>query len=202
MVRYRVAVLVGTLIAMMGLAAVLIARPTTGDENRTVAARQTAASDRPNVEAAIKALDLIRPQPQKLADDFTLKTPDGRIVRLSEQRGKVVFVNFWATWCPPCREEMPAMERLFQRTKNDGLVMLAVSVDANPKVIAPFVEEQGFTFTIGLDPKMELANAYGVRALPASFIVDRAGYLAALALGPRSWDNAASQLLVEGVSRR
>ncbi len=149
----------------------------------------------------MNALDLIRPPRQKLAEDFSLKTPDGRTVRLGEHRGTVVFINFWATWCPPCREELPAMERLFQRTKKDGLMMLAVSVDADPKVIAPFVEEHRFTFTVGLDPKMELANTYGVRALPASFIVDREGHLAALALGPRAWDNAASQALVEGLSR-
>ncbi len=93
------------------------------------------------------------------------------------------------------------MERLFQRTKQAGLVMLAVSVDADPKLVTPFVAEQHFTFTVGLDPKMELADAYGVRALPASFLVDREGHLAASALGPRDWDNAASQALVEGLSR-
>ncbi|MGH7307294.1 MAG: TlpA disulfide reductase family protein [Candidatus Rokuibacteriota bacterium] len=150
----------------------------------------------------MKALDLISPSPPKLAKDFTIKTLDGRTVRLSDHRGQVVFINFWATWCPPCREEMPAMERLFQQTRKDGLVMLAVSVDADPKVIAPFVEEQRLTFTIGLDPKMELADTYGVRALPATFIVDREGQLAALALGPRTWDDAASHALVNQLSRR
>lgn len=150
----------------------------------------------------MNALALIRPSPPKLARDFTVKTLDGRTVRLSEHRGQVVFINFWATWCPPCREEMPAMERLFRQTRKDGLVMLAVSVDADPKVIAPFVAEQRFTFTIGLDPKMELADSYGVRALPATFIVDREGHLTALALGPRTWDDAASHALVKQLSRR
>ena len=165
-------------------------------------ARETASlTPAAKVETAMKDLDLIRPSRQKLADDFTLKTPEGRAFRLSEQRGKVVFINFWATWCPPCKEEMPAMERLYQRTRKDGLVMLAVSVDADPKVVTPFLKEQRFTFTVGLDPKMELANTYGVRALPASFIVDREGHLAALAIGPRAWDNAAGQALVEGMSR-
>ena len=165
-------------------------------------ARETAPlAPAATVETAMKDLDLIRPSRQKLADDFTLRTPEGGTFRLSEQRGKVVFINFWATWCPPCKEEMPAMERLFQRARKDGLVMLAVSVDADAKVVAPFLKEHRFTFTVGLDPKMELANAYGVRALPASFIVDREGHLAALAIGPRAWDNAASGALVEGLSR-
>lgn len=146
-------------------------------------------------------LGLIRPSPQKIVEDFTVKTPDGRDFRLSEHRGQVVFVNFWATWCPPCREEMPALERLFQQTKKDGLVMLAVSVDADSKVVAPFLTEHRFTFVVGLDPQMRLADAYGVRALPASFIIDREGRLAALALGPRQWDSATGQALVQGIGR-
>ena len=93
------------------------------------------------------------------------------------------------------------MERLFQQTKNDGLVMLAVSVDADPRDIAPFLAEHDFTFTIGLDPKMELADAYGVRGLPASFLIDREGYLVASALGPRDWDKSAARGLVAGLSR-
>lgn len=149
----------------------------------------------------MKALELISPSPRKLAKDFALKTLDRRTVRLSEHRGRVVFINFWATWCPPCREEMPAMERLYQKTRKDDLVMLAVSIDADPEVIAPLVEQR-FTFTVVLDPTMELAETYGVRALPATFIIDRDGYLAALALGPRTWDDAASQALVKELSRR
>ena len=210
MVRHRLAVLLAALVAVTGLITVVAATRSgipTGEPGGVAPARQapaSAAGDRAGLatlESAMKTLALIRPSPPKLAEDFTLKTPDGRLIRLSEQRGKVVFINFWATWCPPCREEMPAMERLFQRTKKDGLVMLAVSVDADPKAITPFLEEQRFTFTVGLDPKMELANTYSVRALPASFIVDRQGHLAALALGPREWDSAASQALVEGPSR-
>ena len=154
-----------------------------------------------NIEQAIKDLDLIRPPRQKLADDFTLDTPKGGRFRLSEQRGKVVFINFWATWCPPCREEMPAMERLYTRYKKDGFVMLAVSVDGDRRAVTPFLNEHQFTFTVGLDPEMELANAYGVRGLPASFVVDRRGYLTALALGPRSWDDSAGRVLVEGLTR-
>jgi cytochrome c biogenesis protein CcmG/thiol:disulfide interchange protein DsbE len=96
---------------------------------------------------------------------------------------------------------LPALERLVRRSQKDGLVMLAVSVDADPTVVAQFLKEQRFTFTVGLDPKMKLADTYGVRALPASFIVDREGQLAALALGPRSWDNSAAQTLVERMSR-
>jgi peroxiredoxin len=204
----RLAIVLGTLITLTGIALAAMTRSTTPptDRSEAVVARSTPESlgrDRvpPEVATAMKELDLIRPAQQKLAEDFTLKTADGGMFQLSEHRGKVVFINFWATWCPPCREEMPAMERLFQRNQKGSLVMLAVSVDADPTVVAQFLKEQRFTFTIGLDPTMKLADTYGVRALPASFIVDPQGHLAALALGPRTWDNRAAQTLVERMSR-
>jgi peroxiredoxin len=153
------------------------------------------------LEAALKELDLIRPSRQKLAEDFTLATHGGGKVGLKEQRGKVVMINFWATWCPPCLEEMPAMERLYRQHKEAGFTLIAVSVDADPKKVAPFVTEHKLTFPIGLDPRMEMANSYGVRALPSSFIVGRDGNLAALAIGPRTWDNDAAHSLVEGLGR-
>jgi peroxiredoxin len=153
------------------------------------------------VADAAKELDLVRPSRQKFAEDFTLPLVEGKKFRLAAQRGKVVMINFWATWCPPCREEMPAMERLWQHHKDQGFVIVAVSLDADPAVVKPFVDRHTLTFPVALDPKMDLGNAYGVRALPSSFIVDTQGYLAALALGPRSWDNDASHSLVEGLLR-
>ena len=153
------------------------------------------------LEAALKELDLIRPARAKLAEDFTLATSGGGKVRLQEHRGKVVMVNFWATWCPPCLEEMPAMERLYRKHKDAGFTLVAISVDADPKKVKPFVSEHKLTMPIGVDPKMDLANIYGVRALPSSFMIGRDGNLAALAIGPRPWDNDAAHSLVEGMLR-
>ena len=153
------------------------------------------------LDEAIKELDLIRPPRPKVADDFTIGTASGKTFKLSAQRGRPVFINFWATWCPPCLEEMPALERLW-RAQKDGFVMLAVTVDANPKLAAPFIERHGFTFTVGLDPEMEVANTYGVRALPSSFVIDRDGRLAAVAVGPRVWDNLAAHTLIERLVSR
>ena len=150
---------------------------------------------------AMKELDLIRPSRAKLAEDFTLATPGGGTFKLSAHRGKVVMVNFWATWCPPCLEEMPAMDRLYRQHKDAGFVLIAVSVDADARKVTPFVTEHKLTFPIGLDPKMDLANGYAVRALPSSFIVARDGTLAALAIGPRHWDGDAAHSLVEGMAR-
>jgi len=151
---------------------------------------------------AMKELDLIRPSRMTAAEDFTLDTPRGGKFRLSEHRGKVVMVNFWATWCPPCLEEMPAMERLYRQHKDAGFTLVAVSVDADPAKVKPFLTSRQLTFPVGLDPRMDLANSYAVRALPSSFIVDRAGNLAALAIGPRHWDNDAAHSLVEGLARQ
>jgi peroxiredoxin len=123
----------------------------------------------------------------------------GETLKLKAQRGKPVMVNFWATWCAPCREEMPAMERLYLKHRERGFVLLAVSVDSDASLVKPFLEKLKLTFPVTLDAKMDLANSYGVRALPASFLIDRNGYLTALALGPRAWDNRAAHALVEGM---
>ena len=94
------------------------------------------------------------------------------------------------------------MERLWRSQKDAGLVMLAMTVDADPKLVTPFVERHKFTFTVGLDANMEVANAYGVRALPSSFVIDREGRLTAVAVGPRAWDNVAAHALIEGLVGR
>jgi peroxiredoxin len=142
------------------------------------------------VEDPARALDLIKPSRQRLAKDFKVSSLDGGTLRLSELRGKVVFLNLWATWCGPCKEEMPAMERLWRRYKAHGLIVVALSMDAQgAKVVKPFVDQARFSYPIGLDPKMEVAQLYGARAVPATFIIDRSGNLFAFALGPREWDS-------------
>ena len=126
---------------------------------------------------------------------------------LADLRGKVVFLNLWATWCEPCKEEMPAMERLWQRYKGQGLVVVALSMDSSgAKVVKPYIEQGKYTYPVGLDPKMETASLYGARSVPSTFIIDRSGAIRAIALGPREWDGRASfaffeALLKEGKSR-
>ena len=151
------------------------------------------------LDEGVRELDLIRPPRAKRAEDFTVALVRGETLKLREQRGKAVMINFWATWCPPCREEMPAMERLYRRHRERGFVLLAVSVDTDASLVRPFLEHHKLTFPVALDAKMELANTYGVRALPSSFLIDRNGYMTALALGPRPWDSRAAHALVEGM---
>lgn len=179
----------------------VIEAPRTGADTPAAASPATGRRPAMPLAEAMKELDLIKPSRQKRADDFTLPTPAETPFRLSDHRGKVVMINFWATWCPPCVQEMPAMERLYRKHREAGFVMVAVSLDANSKVVPPFVARHKLSFPIALDPKMEIANAYSVRALPSSFLVDRSGNLAALAIGPRRWDNVASDAVVEGLLR-
>jgi peroxiredoxin len=150
---------------------------------------------------AFRSLSLIKPSRPQAAKDFSVQSPDGRTIRLTDYRGKVVFLNFWATWCPPCREEMPAMERLYQKYRDRGLVVLAVSVDHDPALVQPFAKKHKFSFPIGHDPQMALAERYGVRALPSSFFLDRRGQVVALAIGPREWDTKPSYAVVDSLLR-
>ena len=187
------------LVSAMLLAAAVVVLDATGAPS---AAPRVGVKRGLTLDDSIRELELIRPPRPKVADDFTIPTADGKSFRLSAHRGRPIFINFWATWCPPCLEEMPAMERLWQAQKESGLVMLAVTVDANPKLVAPFVERHAFTFTVGLDTKMELAQTYGVRALPSSFVIDRDGRLTAIAVGPRVWDSVPAHALIERLTAR
>jgi peroxiredoxin len=143
-------------------------------------------------------LDLIKPNRQQVAKDFKVASLDGKRLRLADHKGKVVFLNLWATWCPPCKEEMPAMERLWQRYREHGLVVIALSMDSGgAKAVKPYIERARYTYLIGLDPKMEVADLYGARSVPSTFIIDRSGMLRAIALGPREWDGKAAFAYIE-----
>ena len=150
---------------------------------------------------AFRELDLLRLPSPKPAAEFTVPGLLERPIALRDFRGKVIFLNFWATWCPPCKEEMPSMERLYRRYKDRGLAMLAISIDSEDKagVAAAFVKKYGLTFTIGLDARLEVANRYTVRALPSSFLIDKSSRIVAVALGPRDWDGTAAHAVIEGL---
>lgn len=126
----------------------------------------------------------------KLAADFTLKDLNGRTVSLSALRGKVVFLNIWATWCGPCRDEMPSIESLYEKFNADrDFVVLAVSQDTDGKLVAPFVKKNNLKFTIVLDPRNVVGDTYDVSGIPETFIIDRDGRIVAHHLGPYDWAN-------------
>ena len=117
------------------------------------------------------------------APDFTLKDLDGNTVRLSDLRGKVVFINFWATWCPPCRAEMPEIESVHQDYKDKGVVVLGVDISEPESTVRQYIQQGGFSWTIVLDSTGEVARDYQVVAIPTSFFLDREGIIKAVNVG-------------------
>jgi len=134
------------------------------------------------------------------APDFALPLLDGaREIRLSEYRGQAVLVNFWATWCKPCEEEMPAMERLYRRLHPRGFEMLAVSVDEDPDAVRGFREKMGITFPLLLDPSQRVSRAYQTMGFPESLLLDPEGRVVERYVGPRQWDHPAYVERIEGL---
>jgi len=123
--------------------------------------------------------------------DFNLPLLEGGRVTLSSLRGKVVFLNFWATWCPPCRGEMPSMENLYQRFRDDGLELLGVDIQEAPGEVQEFMEEFGLSFPAALDRNGRISNDYGIEAIPTTFIIDREGNIILKAVGGRNWHTPA-----------
>lgn len=139
---------------------------------------------------------------QPLAD-FTLPDLHGRPVQLAALRGKVVFINIWATWCPPCVEEMPAIQRLYERLHDRGLEVLAVSLDAlGVQMVGPFVQNHRLTFPVLLDTKSLVQRLYRTTGVPESFIVDKRGILADKVIGPRDWAHPQAITLFERLLAR
>jgi peroxiredoxin len=123
------------------------------------------------------------------APDFSLPDIQGKTVRLSDYRGKVVFVNFWATWCKPCKEEMPSMEILWENFKSEDFVMLAISMDrvTTKKDIPPFIESMNLTFPILTDSWGQTDKRYKLMGVPETYIIDQNGVLREKVIGPRDW---------------
>ena len=154
-------------------------------------------------EEAFETLRLTRLGTGEPAAEFSVATPDGSIVGLSSLRGKVVLLNFWATWCEPCLEEMPAMERLARAYRDRGLAVLALSVDhEGASVVRPFLKRHGLTFLVGLDPQQTVARLYRVWALPSTFILSRTGARLFQAQGARDWDAPVAHAFFDAVLPR
>jgi peroxiredoxin len=126
----------------------------------------------------------------KLAANFKLKDVKGDEISLASLRGKVVFLNIWATWCAPCREEMPSIESLYNDFKaNKDFVVLAVSQDTDGATVRPFIEQNHLQFTVLLDPRNEVGERYDVNGIPETFIIGRDGRIVAHHVGPYDWSN-------------
>ena len=126
------------------------------------------------------------------APDFELPLLDDRSpVTLSEQRGRVVLLNFWATWCKPCEDEMPSMERIYRELAPEGFEMIAVSVDKDFPEVAAFRDRLDLSFPIAMDTTEEVARRYQLQGYPESLLIDGEGRLVERYVGPRAWDDPA-----------
>lgn len=129
-------------------------------------------------------------QPQSgPAPDFHLKLFDGADFRLSDYRGQVVLINFWASWCPPCRGEAPELQALYEAYQDDGFVILGVNMlESSPQKATAFIEEFGIAYPNGEDIGQRIANLYHIQAPPESFLIDRAGSIHQFIIGAVSYD--------------
>ena len=118
-----------------------------------------------------------------LAPDFQLQTLTGQTVSLSGLRGKPVLINFWATWCPPCKAEMPYLQQVHDSWSAKGLVLLAVDIGENSGTIEKFMTELNLSMTVPMDTDKKVAKAYGITAIPTSFLIDKDGIIRAKIIG-------------------
>jgi len=165
--------------------------------DRIEAAPAKGELDPDRIEKLFQEMGILRVPHLKDPIQFSLKDLDGKIVRISDYRGKIVFLNFWTTWCPACRIEMPAMKKLHQKLKDKDFVMIAVSLQESAQVVRDFFQKYKLTFTALLDSTGEVGRWFGIRAIPTTYILDRDGKVLGAAMGARQWDNKDAIALFE-----
>jgi peroxiredoxin len=140
------------------------------------------------------------PRERLPAPEFELQSLDGKLIRLEDFRGSLVLLNFWATFCKPCRDEMPAMAALFRRFRDQGLVVLAVAVDrGNRRAVDAFVKRHSIEFPVPLDPEGSARKRYEIDALPTSYLIGRDGRFVGRAIGEKQWDSPEIKQLIHGL---
>ncbi len=139
--------------------------------------------------------------PPLAAPGFTLPDMDGEMHSLDDFRGKVVMLNFWATWCPPCRREMPSMQRLYEKYREQGLTVVEVNQFEDPDLVFEFTGRLSLepTFPILFDRESRVSELYRVKGLPTTYLLDKAGRIHFRAIGGREFDHPEVEALIEGL---
>lgn len=148
-----------------------------------------------------KAVSILQPIKNNTpSPEFSLPAPDGRKISLKDFHGKIVLLNFWASWCTPCREEMPAMEKLYQEYKDKNFVILAVAVKDRKQDALDFVKELKITYPIVLDPEAQVGALYGAWGLPSTYIIGPKGEGLARGWGPADWYGSSARRLIKDLT--
>ncbi len=133
-------------------------------------------------------LPLTFPKERKVAPDFKLTLLNGNAISLSSLKGQVVLLNFWATFCSPCRKEMPALQTLWKKYKQQGLVIIAISIDQSDlQHVQQYIQNAKLTFPVGMDTNKSIRKNYEIKVLPTTYIIGRDGKFLARAIGDRNW---------------
>ncbi len=172
------------LIAFVAALAFLFLQSCSKKENASAPAAAQAPADPPaNLPDLLKKSGFAVPEKPFAAEDFTLGALDGSQASLSSYKGKVVFLSFWATWCGPCKQELPSIEALYSRLAARGLVVVAVDMGEDKAKVAQFVKANHLTFPVLLDGSAAVGLAYGARSIPTNYILDRSGRILARIVG-------------------
>jgi len=134
-----------------------------------------------------------------VAPNFQLENLEGKLVNLWDFRGKVVFLNFWTTWCPPCRMEMPEMEIIYQDYRAKGLEILAVNLREDREIVKAFMDLGGFSFPVLLDFEVRVGKDYQIFSLPTTFLLDYEGKIKEVFIGYQPWTDLKYRQMIENL---
>jgi thiol-disulfide isomerase/thioredoxin len=153
------------------------------------------------INRLFQEMGILRTDPTPVPEDIQLDDLVGNKVNMTEFKGKIIFLNFWATWCPPCRKEMPAMEKLHNKLQDQEFIMVSVSLKESARKVGEFFKKQNLTFAALLDPKGHASKKFGIAQIPTTFVLNKNGDIIGKALGPRRWERKAAVDFFKQLSR-
>jgi peroxiredoxin len=141
-------------------------------------------------EDSFAKMGVVLPKNEKIAPNFILETVTGEKISLKDFKGKAVLLNFWATWCQPCKKELPSMQRIYEELNSEGVEVVAISIDRNKKEqVEKYIQNYNLTFPVLLDPSQKVRKDYFILGLPTSYLIGSDGKLKGFISGAREWDS-------------
>ena len=153
-------------------------------------------------EDSFAKMGVVSPRNEKIAPNFILETVTGEKISLKDFKGKAVLLNFWATWCQPCKKELPSMQRIYEKLSSEGVEVVAISIDRNKKErVKQYIKNHNLTFPILLDPNQKVRKDYFILGLPTSYLIGSDGKLKGFISGAREWDSNDSKEMFSTLMR-